>query len=120
MNINVLLDGVEENVWVYAKEQCSIQAGMRKYVPEQTNCEIQGDVLVKISNKTMTGLILPENVYKVKKKLGCIFVENRNSETLELKRGQTIGLVTSCFVTQEETEFSQAPVFNTKGEDVVH
>ena len=28
MNINVLQDGVEENVGVYAKEQCSIPAGM--------------------------------------------------------------------------------------------
>ena len=50
----------------------------------------------------MTGLILPKIVNNVKKKLGCIFVENHNSETLELKRGQTIGLVTSCVVTQEE------------------
>ena len=41
-------------------------------------------------------------VYNVKKKLGCIFVENHNSDTLELKRGQTIGLATSCIVTQEE------------------
>ena len=50
----------------------------------------------------MTGLILPEIVYNVKKKLGCIFKENHNSESLDLKRGQTIGLVTSCIVMQEE------------------
>ena len=50
----------------------------------------------------MTGLILPEIVYNVKKKLGCIFIENHNSEPLELKRGQTIGLVTSCIGTQAE------------------
>ena len=50
----------------------------------------------------MPGLILPEIVCNVKKKLGCIFVENHNSETLILKRGQSIGLVTSCIVMQEE------------------
>ena len=58
-----------------------------------------GDVLIEISDKTMTGLILPEIVYNVKKKLGCIFIENHNSEPLELMRGKTIGLVTSCIVT---------------------
>ena len=36
------------------------------------------------------------------KKLGYIFIENHNSELLELKRGQMIGLVTSCVVTQAE------------------
>ena len=50
----------------------------------------------------MPGLILPEIVYKVKKKLGCIFVENHNSETIILKRGKSKGLVMSCVVTQEE------------------
>ena len=48
----------------------------------------------------MTGLILPEIVNNIKKKLGCIFLENHNSEPVELKRGQTIGLVMSCVVTQ--------------------
>ena len=51
ITINVLKDGVEENVGVYAKEQCSIPAGMGKYIPVQTNHEIQGDVLVEISKK---------------------------------------------------------------------
>ena len=44
--------------------------------------------------------MLPEIVYNIKKKLGCIFGENHNSESMVLKRGQTIGLVTSCIVTQ--------------------
>ena len=48
----------------------------------------------------MTGLILPESIYNVKRKLGCNFIENRNSEPLDLQRGHTIGLVTSCAVTQ--------------------
>ena len=68
ITINVIKDGVEENVGVYAKEQCSIPAGMGKYIPVQTNCEIQGDVLVKINEKTSTGLLLPEIVYNFKKK----------------------------------------------------
>ena len=68
----------------------------------QTNREIQGDVLVEINEKTVTGLILPEIVYNVKKKLGCIFRENHYSEPLDLQRGQTIGFVTSCVVAQEE------------------
>ena len=75
---------------------------MGKYVPVQTNREIQGDVLVEISDKTVAGLILPEIVYNVKRKLGCIFIENHNSVSLDLQRGQTIGVVTSCVVMQEE------------------
>ena len=70
--------------------------------PVQTNYEIAGDVLVEISDKTVMGLILPEIVYNIKKKLGCIFIENHNSESLGLQRGQRIGVVTSCVVTQEE------------------
>ena len=93
---------MEENVGVYTKEECSIPAGMGKYIPVQTNCEIKGDVLIKISDKTVMGLILPEIVYNVKKKLGCIFIENHNSEPLELKREQMIGKVTPCIVTQAE------------------
>ena len=50
----------------------------------------------------MLGLRLPEIVYNVKRKLGCIFIENHNSESLYLQRGQTIGVVTSCIVKQEE------------------
>ena len=73
---------------------------MGKYIPVQTNRGITGDVLIEISDNTMTGLIPPEIVYNVKKKLGCIFIENHNSEPLELKRGQKTGLVTSCIVKQ--------------------
>ena len=63
----------------------------------------------------MTGLILPEIVYNVKKKLGCIFIENHNSEPLKLKRGQTIGLVTSCVVTQaEQGQLSEKRKENTQ------
>ena len=66
------------------------------------NRGITGDVLIEIRDNTMTGLILLEIVYNVKKKLGCIFKENHNSEPLELKRGQTIGIVTSCLAAQAE------------------
>ena len=75
---------------------------MGKYIPVQTNRGITGDVLIKISDNTVTGLILPEIVYNLKKKIGCIFIENNNSEPLELKRGQTIVLVTSHLVTHAE------------------
>ena len=68
---------------------------MGKYIPVQTNRGIRRDVLIEISDKTLTGVIMPEIVYNVKKKLGCIFIENHNSEPLRLKRGQRIGLVTS-------------------------
>ena len=50
MNVNVLQDGIEENTGVYSKEKCSIPAGMGKYIPVQTNREIQGDVLIEISD----------------------------------------------------------------------
>ena len=43
----------------------------------------------------------------IKKKLGCIFVENHNLELMGLKKGQTIVIVTSSVVTPEEQ--GQAP-----------
>ena len=56
--------------------------GMGKYIPVQTNHEITGEVLIEISDKTIHGLLLPQIVYNIKKKLGCIFVENHNSESM--------------------------------------
>ena len=92
------MERTEEDVGVYSQEECSIPAGMGKYIPVQINRGITGYVLIEISNKTVTGLILLETVYNVKKKLGCIFIENHNSKLLELKRGhvQTIGIVWLC------------------------
>ena len=59
----------------------------REVHPCTTIRDIKEDVLVKISNETVTGLILPEMVYNVKKNLGCTFIENHNSEPLDLQRG---------------------------------
>ena len=87
---------------MYAKEQCSIPAGMGKYILVQANQEIQGNFLVKTTERTVTGLILPEIVYNIRKKLSCIFIENHNSQPLDLQRGQTLGCVLSCVVKQEE------------------
>ena len=98
ININVLRERVEEDVGVYAQEECSISPGMGKYIPVQTNRGVTGDILIEISNKTVPGLILPEIVNNVKKNLGSIFIKNHNFEPLRLKRGQTIGLVTPCVV----------------------
>ena len=67
-NINVLRERPEEDVGAYAQEECFIPAGMEKYIPVQTNRGITGDVLIEISDKTLTGLILPEIVHNVKKK----------------------------------------------------
>ena len=75
---------------------------MGKFIPVQTNLGVKGEVLIEISDKTEPGLVLPEIIYNVKKKLGCIFVENHNPKPLMLKRGQIIGLVTSCVVKQAE------------------
>ena len=58
--------------------------------------------MIKINDKTISKLVLPEIVYNIKKKLGCIFVKNHNLEFIQLKRQQPIGLVKSCVVTQEE------------------
>ena len=54
ININVLREWLEEDVVVYAQEKCFILAGMGKYIPVQTNHGITGDVLIEISDKTMT------------------------------------------------------------------
>ena len=45
---------------------------MGKYIAVQTNQEIHGDIIVEAEDRTVTGLVLPEIVYSVKKKLGCI------------------------------------------------
>ena len=58
---------------MYAQEECSIPAGMGKYIPVQMNRGVTGDVLIEISDKTEPGLVLPEIIYNVKKKLGCLF-----------------------------------------------
>ena len=42
---------------------------MGKYIPVQTNQEIHGDVIVETNARTVAGLILPEIVYKIKRKL---------------------------------------------------
>ena len=57
---------------------------------------------METNDRTVTGLILPEIVYRVKRTLGCIFIENHNSKPLDLQRGQTIGCVNSCVVKQDE------------------
>ena len=59
---------------------------MGKYIPVQLNRGMTGDVLIDISDKTIPGLVLPEIVYNVKKKLGCIFVEKHNSKPLMFKK----------------------------------
>ena len=87
---------------MYAQEESSIPAGMGKFNPVETNHGVTGDIFFEISDKTEPGLILPEIVYNIKKKLGCIFIENHNSKLLMMKRGQTIGLVMSSVVMQAE------------------
>ena len=47
-----------------AKEDCSIPVGMEKYIPIQMNREITREVLIEISDKTIPGLVLPDNVKK--------------------------------------------------------
>ena len=89
---------------------------MGKYIPVQTNHGVTGDILIHISDETVPGLILTESVYNVKKKLGCIFKEIHNRFTILLKRGQTIGLVTSCVLTQAE----QGQLLEKRKEDTHH
>ena len=98
---------------MYAKVDCSIPAGMGKFIPVQTNREITGEVLIKINGKTIPGLVLPKIVYNIKKKSGCIFVENHTSKPMVLKRGKTVGLVTSCVVMQEEQGQTPAELCDT-------
>ena len=72
-SINTLEERTEEFTGVYAKGDCLIPMGLGKYIPVQTNHEITGEVLIEISDKTIPGLVLPEVVYNIKKRLGCIF-----------------------------------------------
>ena len=67
ISINVVRERLEETVGVYLQEECSIPAGMGKYIPVQTTHGVTGDILIEISDKTVPGLILPEIVYNVKK-----------------------------------------------------
>ena len=55
IGVNMLNERPEEAMGVYAKDDCSIPAGMRKYIPVQTNRGITGEVLMKISDKTIPG-----------------------------------------------------------------
>ena len=87
---------------VYAKDNCSISTGMGKDIPVQMGREKTGEVLIKTSDKTVPGLGLPDIVYSVKRKLGWIFVEYHNPDSIVLKQGQTIGLVMSCKMTPKK------------------
>ena len=78
---------------MYPKEDCLIPEGMGKYITVQTNCENTGEALIEICDTTIPGVVLPEIAYNIKKKLVCKIVENHNSESMVLKRGQTVGLV---------------------------
>ena len=65
---------------VYAKDDCLIPAGMGKYIhPSAAEWGDYSEILIEISDTTIPGLVLPKIVYTIKKKLGCIFVENHNS-----------------------------------------
>ena len=44
ISINAVSKRPEEAVGVYAKEECSIRAGMGKYIPVQRNCGVTGDL----------------------------------------------------------------------------
>ena len=68
-------------VGVHAEDTCSIPAGMGKYIPVQKSLEITGEVLIKTSEKTIPRLVFPD----IKKKLGCIFLENHNPESIETR-----------------------------------
>ena len=69
ISVNTLNERPEKATGVYAKKDCSITPGMWKYIPVQTNHEITGEVLIETSDKTFPGLVLPEIVYNIKKKL---------------------------------------------------
>ena len=44
ISVNTLNERPEEATVLYAKKDCSISAGMGKYIPVQTNHEITGEV----------------------------------------------------------------------------
>ena len=52
ISINRLRERPEEAMGVYANDNCSISAGMGKYIPVKKNREITGEVLIEISDKT--------------------------------------------------------------------
>ena len=85
-----------------------IPAGLVKFISVQMNNEITGEVLIKINNKIISRLLLPDIVYNIKKKLGYIFVENHNSESMILKRGQTIYRV--CDVMHSNTRGARSNI----------
>ena len=44
ISINAVSERLEETVGVYGQDECSIRAGMDKYIPVQTNHGVTGDV----------------------------------------------------------------------------
>ena len=73
ISINAVSMRPDKAVGVYAQDYCSIPTGMGKYIPLQTNRGVTGEVLIEISDKTVPGVVLPEIVYNVKKKLDYFF-----------------------------------------------
>ena len=55
ISINTLKEGPEEAAGVYAKEDCSILAGLGKSILVQTNGKFSGEFLIEISDKTIPG-----------------------------------------------------------------
>ena len=51
--VNTLNERPEEATGVYAKEDCSIPAGIGKYIPVLMNSKITGEVSIEISDKTI-------------------------------------------------------------------
>ena len=59
IGVNTVSERLEEAMGVYAKDDCSIPAGMGKYIPVQTNQEITDEVLIEISDKTIPRVSAP-------------------------------------------------------------
>ena len=55
ISINVVSERPEEVVEVYTQEECSIPSEMGKYIPEQINHGVIGDILIDISDQTVPG-----------------------------------------------------------------
>ena len=71
ISIKAVSERLDEAVGVYAQNECSILAGLGKFIPLQTNHGVTGDVLIEISDKTMPGLVLPEIVKKKERLYFC-------------------------------------------------
>ena len=71
--------------------------------------------MVEPSDRTVTGLVLPDILDNMKKKMRCIFAENHSPECIQLTN---VGIMTSCLIA-DKSESDQLRMQNDAKQSVM-